>query len=74
MSETHAPFWVYGKGVLRLRFAPSRLPSRVRVDGRASLQLHGRGWHLVTVDVPELVRAGERRVGVTLESVDVAPR
>ena len=25
MSETHAPFWIYGSGKLRLEFAPSEL-------------------------------------------------
>jgi hypothetical protein len=73
MSERHAPFWVYGSGELRLRFAPSELPRRVTVDGRATRRLHGRGWHLVTVDVPRLVRVPgvERRVGLKL--VDVVP-
>jgi hypothetical protein len=68
MSETHAPFWVYGSGRLALRFAPSPLRRRVAVDGRRTPELRGRRWHLVTVDVPGLVRVPgiERRVGVRL--------
>jgi hypothetical protein len=71
MSETHAPFWVYGSGELRLRFARSQLPRRVTVDGRATHRLHGRRWHLVTVDVPRLVGVPgvERRVGLKLVDV-----
>jgi hypothetical protein len=71
MSETHAPFWVYGSGKLRLEFAPSPLPRRIRVDGRPGLELRRRGWHLVTVDVPHLVQAqGQRRkVGLNLISL-----
>jgi hypothetical protein len=71
MSEIHAPFWVYGSGDLRLRFARSQLPRRVTVDGRATRRLHGRGWHLVTVDVPRLVRVPgvEQRVGLKLMDV-----
>jgi hypothetical protein len=68
MSERHAPFWVYGRGTPRLRFAPSRLPRQVRVQ-----KLQGGRWQLVTVDVPRLVRApgvrnrvGLRLLGVTL--------
>jgi hypothetical protein len=55
MSETHAPFWIYGIGKLRLEFAPSSLPRRVTVDGRRRLEVRTRGWHLVTIDVPHLV-------------------
>jgi hypothetical protein len=66
MSETHAPFWVYGGRSLRLTFAPS--------DPRPSTEVHGgrqRGWHLVTVDVPRLVHvAGQKnRVGARLLDV-----
>ena len=62
MSETHAPFWIYGSGKLRLEFAPSELRPRVRIDGRSGFALRSEGWHLVTVDVDRLVRvAGERR-------------
>jgi hypothetical protein len=62
MSETHAPFWVYGTGPVRLRFAPS--PLRPRVTKVRSQT----GWRLVTVDVPHLRRVpGERkRVGAKL--------
>ena len=62
MSETHAPFWIYGSGKLRLEFAPSALRPRVRIDGRSGFALKSEGWHLVTVDVDRLVRVtGERR-------------
>jgi hypothetical protein len=63
MSERHAPFWIYGNGTPRLRFAPSRLPRRVRVE-----KLEGGRWQLITVDVPRLVRVpGVRnRVGLRL--------
>src|SRR4030095_16803208 len=63
MSETHAPFWVYGSGELRLRFARSQLPRRVTVEGRATHRLHGRGWQLVTVDAPRLVSCARATPG-----------
>jgi hypothetical protein len=55
MSETHAPFWIYGSGPLRLDFAPSPLPRKISVDGHVGTDLGEAGWHLVTVDVPRLV-------------------
>jgi hypothetical protein len=63
MSETHAPFWFYGSGRIRLRFAPSSLRRRITVHGG-----HKVGWHLVTVDVPHLRRVADvqRRVGLRL--------
>jgi hypothetical protein len=79
MSETHAPFWVAGGGHIRLRFAPSPLPRRFTVDGRAqhgpTLSLGKRGWHVITVDVPHLVpgpqhEVGLRLLGVTTHGVD----
>jgi hypothetical protein len=66
MSEKHAPFWIHGSGTLRLRFAPSSLPRRVAVDGRPGYELGKPGWHLVTVDVPRLVRVPGRRPAVGL--------
>jgi hypothetical protein len=74
MSEAHAPFWIYGSGQITLRFAPSRLPRRFTVDERAQpgprLQLGAPGWHVITVDVPRLVRGPDRkRVGLRLVSV-----
>jgi hypothetical protein len=76
MSETHAPFWIYGSGRLRVRFAPSALPRRVEVDGRPGLELGKAGWHLVTVDVPRLVRVEgqRRRVGLRLRDVSTSAR
>jgi len=75
MSETHAPFWIYGSGTLRLRFAPSSSPRRVTVDGRNAIELRGRGWHLITVDVPKLmhVQGEKKRVGLRLLSVSTSP-
>ncbi len=72
MSERHAPFWIFGSGRLKLVFAASTLPHRVTVDGRQGLRLRGRGWHLVTVDVPRLISvAGQRqRVGLKLIRVE----
>jgi hypothetical protein len=66
MSETHAPFWLYARGSVRLKFAPSSLHPHVRVYGTS-------GWRLVTVDVPHLTRVeGQpRRVGAKLVDVDV---
>jgi hypothetical protein len=63
MSETHAPFWFYGSGRIRLKFAPSSLRRRITVHGG-----HKVGWHLVTVDVPHLQRVADvqRRVGLRL--------
>ena len=68
MSETHAPFWIYGSGRLRLEFESSPLPRQVTVDGRRGLELRQRGWHLVTVDVPRLVKVDgqDRKVGLRL--------
>jgi hypothetical protein len=67
MSETHAPFWVYGK-VKKLMFAPSDLKPTVTIRKGTA------GWSLVTVDVPRLARqAGEkRRVGMRLLHVTTA--
>ena len=75
MSETHAPFWVYGSGALQLEFAPSPLTRRVTVDGRTGLELRAKGWHLVAVDVDRLVKvAGEKRkVGLKLLRVATSP-
>ena len=75
MSETHAPFWIYGSGKLRLEFARSALPRRVTVDGRTTADLRGRGWHLVTVDVPRLlhVERQKRKVGLRLIRVTTSP-
>jgi hypothetical protein len=61
MSETHAPFWVHGN-VQRIAMSKVGLHPRIRVrDGPD-------GWHLVTVDVPHLIRVpGQRnRVGAKL--------
>jgi hypothetical protein len=68
MSETHAPFWIYGSGRLRLDFAPSPLPRKITVDGHPGTDLGKAGWHLVTVDVPRLVtvESQERKVGLRL--------
>jgi hypothetical protein len=78
MSEEHAPFWVYGSGSLTLRFAPSPLPRRFTVDERPQrgprLRLGKGGWHVVTVDVPRLVRGPDgRRVGLRLLGVSTSP-
>jgi hypothetical protein len=75
MSETHAPMWMYGGGTLRLAFAASPLPRRVRVDGHKDLELRGRGWHLVTVDVPRLerVQGQGRKVGLRLLRITTSP-
>jgi hypothetical protein len=74
MSETHAPFWIYGSGTLQLRFAPSTLTRRVLVDGRNELALPQAGWHLVTVDVPHLLKVeGEtKRVGLKLIQISTS--
>jgi hypothetical protein len=70
MSETHAPFWVYGGRNVRLRFAPSPLQPRVTVYGGDKDE-----WRLVTVDVDQLRRvSGEKKqVGARLLSVDTSP-
>jgi len=75
MSETHAPFWIYGSGRLQLEFAPSPLTPHVTTDGRAGFALRSKGWHLVAVDVDRLVKVeGERRkVGLKLLRVTTSP-
>jgi hypothetical protein len=72
MSETHAPFWIYGSGTLQLRFAPSALQRRVRVDGRTELDLRRTGWHLVTVDVPHLAKVDGETKKVGLKLIQIA--
>jgi hypothetical protein len=64
MSETHAPFWVFGSGRVRLTLPPSAPRPRVRVHRRPD------GWKLVTVDVAHLWRVPglKRRVGAKLVS------
>jgi hypothetical protein len=79
MSETHAPFWIYGRGSGELSFAPSQLGRRFTVDGRPQrgpdLNLGTAGWHIVTVDVPHLVQGPiGKRVGLRLVSVVERPR
>jgi hypothetical protein len=73
MSETHAPFWVYGAGRLRLSFAPSPLRRSFTVDGVSQrgpvLRLGRRDWHVITVEVPRLVPNGHRRVGLLLRGL-----
>ena len=66
MSETHAPLWVFGDGRVRLTFAPAPLHPRVTVHGGTVS-----GWHLVTVDVPHLMRVSgqKKRVGPLLLDV-----
>jgi hypothetical protein len=75
MSETHAPFWVYGRGKLQLEFAPSALVPRVTVDGHSGLELRSKGWHLVTIDVDRLAKVGgeNRKVGLKLLRVATSP-
>jgi hypothetical protein len=75
MSETHAPFWIYGSGRLKLNFAPSPLRPRVTIDGRSDSELRSEGWHLVTVDVDRLVKvAGQQhRVGLKLIRLATSP-
>jgi hypothetical protein len=75
MSETHAPFWIYGSGTLTLDFAPSPLRPRVTVDGRPGFKMRGRGWHLVTVDVRHLIDVAteNRKVGLKLLRLATSP-
>jgi hypothetical protein len=82
MSETHAPFWIYGSGRLRMRvFSYEPLRARIAVDRTQVLhrvvrapvnvvaRLRGRGWHLVTFDVPRLYRTPGRPIGLELVRV-----
>jgi hypothetical protein len=82
MSETHAPFWIYGSGRIRLRvFSYEPLAARIAVDGRTIVRrmvkepvaiaapLRGTGWHLVTFDVPHLYKTPGRPIGLELASV-----
>jgi len=83
MSETHAPFWVYGAGPLALWLrAPEPLATRFSVDereivARTVFQAERvvlplgprRGWHLVALDVPRLAATKPRATGVRLLSI-----
>jgi hypothetical protein len=74
MSETHAPFWIYGGGNVKLTFAPSKLRRTFTVDERRRhgprLKLGKPGWHVVTVDVPRLVPGPNgKQVGLKLLSI-----
>jgi len=73
MSEIHSPLWIYGGGSLRMTFAASPLPRSFTVDGvrqrGPKLRLGRRGWHVITVDVPRLVRQDHRRVGLLLRGL-----
>jgi hypothetical protein len=74
MSETHAPFWIYGGGSVKLTLAASPLVAQFTVDERAqrgpTLQLGPQGWHVVTLDVPHLVPgADHKQVGLRLISI-----
>jgi hypothetical protein len=64
MSETHAPFWVFGSGRVRLKSPPSEPRPHIRVRVRPE------GWKLVTVDVAHLWRVPgqKKRVGAKLVS------
>jgi hypothetical protein len=75
MSETHAPFWIYGSGPLQLELAPSSLSPHVTIDGHGGFELGSKGWHLVAVDVDRLVKVeGEKRkVGLKLLRVITSP-
>jgi hypothetical protein len=79
MSETHAPFWVYGSGTIALAVqSPQPLATRFSVDERVVakatvsnaqrivLPLGRAGWHLVALDVPRLLDTKPRRTGVRL--------
>jgi hypothetical protein len=77
MSEEHAPFWLYGARRVTLKFASSQLPRRFTVDGRRQqgprLDLGKPGWHVITVDVPHLVRGpNDKKVGVRLLAITSA--
>jgi hypothetical protein len=77
MSETHAPFWIYGGGQLQLHFFPSPLARTFTVDGRpqsgTNLRLGKPGWHVVTVQVPHLIRAQGKKVGLDLLALSTSP-
>jgi hypothetical protein len=77
MSETHAPFWIYGSGQLLLHFAPSPLARAFTVDGRMqsgpNLALGKRGWHVITVQVPHLVAVNGKKVGLDLRALSTFP-
>ncbi len=77
MSAGHAPVWVNGGGtVLVLASAAAPLDARFSVDGKLlakrriadvqviSVPLRGTGWHLITIDVPHLLRIDGRPIGL----------
>ena len=69
MSETHAPLWVYGQNeTFDLKFAPSGLKPRITVHPTAG------DWHLITVDVPRLVRVAGQKKLVGARLVDLTLR
>ena len=85
-TSEHAAFWVFGDGRLALRVAAARpLAASFAVDGRRvvrhrigrattlTVPLGRRGWHLVSVDVPELVEVDGEKSGVRLLSARRQP-
>ena len=87
MSETHAPFWVHGAGLVSMRLSsPMPLQARLSVDERPSVSLRiarpvlvrfrldGNRWHLLSIDVPHLVAASPKKVGIRLEALSFARR
>jgi hypothetical protein len=79
MSESHAPFWVYGSGTIALAVqSPEPLATTFSVDERVVatrtvsnaqrvvLPLGAAGWHLIALDVPRLLDTTPRKTGVRL--------
>ena len=84
MDERQAPFWVHGKGTLRLGvssveetpvtiWADGEVVDRVQVDGRAVIEteLAGDRWHPIVLEVPRLFETAPPQ-GLELESLSLA--
>ena len=81
MSELQAPFWIYGKGTLRLRFSspePTHAllwtdgvdrPLAVTTQATATVELRGRRWHWVMPEVQGLFPGRPVAGGLHLDAI-----
>ncbi len=85
MSEEHAPFWVYGPGSARLRLTAAkplaatftvnetvvRRKPAIGPESQSVVLPLGPGWNVLSAEVPHLLGAKPRRVGLHLDELTV---